>query len=263
MRAPRGDPRACSRGRGAAAFRAAARKVTGPGPRVPRRQPRSGPDDTWPHIPPAPPLTSQHSGAAARTHGDAAAEPRGVPGCPPAAAPSAASSSPPQTPTRGGAELLAEGGRRRRLQGLTKPDGATRRYLYAKHVVMETHQLKPAAIGSGREARGRGGDSVAANPGPGAGGGKRGPGPSVGRSAARAHPPAHPPALPARPRAGYALRQARARAPQHQSRLPACRRALWAAGGSRPVHAHMYLVVCLSPSSALRLLTHPLSLPGS
>lgn len=213
----------------------------------------------WRHVaahPSRAPLTSQHSGAAARTHGDVAVELRGAPGCPPAAAPSAASSSPPQTPTRGGAELLAEGGRRRRLQGLTKPDGATRRYLYAKHVVMETHQLKPALIGSGREARGRGGDSLAANPGPGAGGGRRGPGASVGRGAARAHPPAHPPALPARPRAGYSLRQARARAPHHQSWLPARRRARWAAGGSRPGHAHLDSVV----SALLR--THPLPFPA-
>lgn len=82
---------------------------------------------------------------------------------------------------------------------------------------METHQLKPAPIGSGREARGRGGDSLAANPVPDAGGGRRGPGASVGRGAARAQPPAHPPALPARPRAGHSLRQARARAPHHQS----------------------------------------------
>lgn len=124
---------------------------------------------------------------------------------------------------------------------------------------METHQLKPAAIGSGREARGRGGDSLAANRGPDTGGRRRGPGASMGRGAARAHPPADPPALPARPRARYALRQARARAPPHQSWLPACRRALWAAGGSRPVHAHLYPVV--SHPSPLSAYAHTLSPP--
>lgn len=37
----------------------AARKVTGPEPRVPGHRPQSGPRDTWPHIRPAP--RSPHS----------------------------------------------------------------------------------------------------------------------------------------------------------------------------------------------------------
>ncbi|XP_036026419.1 translation initiation factor IF-2-like [Onychomys torridus] len=135
---------------------------------------------------------------------------------PAAAARSAASSSPPQTPARGGGGRA--GGRRRPLQGLTKPDGAPRRYLYAEHVVMETHQLKPAAIGSGRGGGAGGGGgggegpglhggqpsppnthipsrtppSHFSNPGSARGAGGAGRARQRGRSAARARPPAPP-----------------------------------------------------------------------
>lgn len=159
MRAPTGAPGACRREPGAAAFRAAARKVTGPGPRVPGRRPQSGPRDTWPHILPRVPLTSQHRGAASRTHGDAAAaKPRGAPGRPPAAAPSAASSSPPQTPTRGGAKLLAEGGRRRRLAGTDKARqrDAPPTYTPSTSSWRRTSSNQPRSVPAGRRGGGAG-----------------------------------------------------------------------------------------------------------
>lgn len=219
-----------------------------PGHVSPRRRPQSGPRDTWRH--PALPRPA---------HLTAHGRPRPAPWRPP----------PRQPPLRARRRRRPEvapscwlraGGRRRPLQGLTKPDGALRRYLYAEHVVMETHQLKPAAIGSGREARAREGPRAPRRPTPdrvclGAGGAGRarqwGGAPRVpahprprgvwGETSARAP-------RPARPRAGHALRQARARAPSHESGLPACRRALWAAGGSRPEHAQAHLVDC-SPST--------------
>lgn len=169
-----------------------------PGPRVPCRRPQSRASR---HVAAHPSRAPTHLTA----HGRRWPAPWRRRQCrtpksarPPAAAPSAASSSPPQTPARGGAELLAEGGRRRRLQGLTKPDGAPRRYLYAPHVVMETHQLKPASIGSGREVRGRDGGSVAANRGPGARRREARAG-RVSGAEHRACPPTHPSARAPRP----------------------------------------------------------------
>lgn len=60
-------------------------------------------------------------------------------------------------PARGGAGALAEGRRRRRLRGLTKPTGRRSAIYSAARVVMETHQLKPAAIGSVRASPEEGG----------------------------------------------------------------------------------------------------------
>ncbi|XP_057353436.1 serine/arginine repetitive matrix protein 3-like [Manis pentadactyla] len=109
-------------------------------------------------------------------------------------------------PARGGAGALAEGRRRRRLRGLTKPLGRRAATYNAARVVMETHQLKPAAIGSVR-ASSEGGGGARRRPTRGRRGGGRG---QLNVSAFE-HRPARPPARP-RP----ALRQpcARARRPR-------------------------------------------------
>ncbi|VTJ70633.1 Hypothetical predicted protein [Marmota monax] len=137
-------------------------------------------------------------------------------------------SRPPETPARGGAELLAEGGRPRRLQGLTKPT-ARRAVTYTARVVMETHQLKPAAIGSGREASGEGRGLGDRQPGP----GRRGRGARRAKRQRLRVPPAprvlalprpQPRAPPARAPPGLAprlaLRQTRARAPRRRPFRP-------------------------------------------
>lgn len=153
-------------------------------------------------------------------------------------------------PARGGAGALAEGRRRRRLRGLTKPTRRRSATYSTARVVMETHQLKPAAIGSVRASSEEGGGARRRRPTRGRReDGGRGP---FNVSGSKHHPARPRPRAPPGPAAGLrtrttpqdassglaplpALRQTRARARRLRA-PPAASRPSRPCGG--PAHAH-------------------------
>ncbi|XP_045631977.1 collagen alpha-1(XXVI) chain-like [Ursus americanus] len=107
-------------------------------------------------------------------------------------------------PARGGAGALAEGRRRRRLRGLTKPTRRRSATYSTARVVMETHQLKPAAIGSVRASSEEGGGARRRRPTRGRReDGGRGP---FNVSGSEHHPARPRPRAPPGPAAGLPLR---------------------------------------------------------
>ncbi|XP_032209213.1 proline-rich protein 2-like [Mustela erminea] len=185
-RAPEGggvrDPRSARQPR---APRSSGRRVS-PGPPARRAGTRGRPPSRLPTARTRP-LSPQSAGAPRASPMETpppSAQDRRPPRRPrqPAARRLAASRGGP--PARGGAGALAEGRRRRRLKGLTKPTRRRSATYSTARVVMETHQLKPAAIGSVRASSEEGGGARPRRPtrGP-TEDGERGPSTSAAPSA--------------------------------------------------------------------------------